>query len=77
LYFGIARYTYDSVAKELGVVNKKVPCNSTKNITLTMNGFDLEVMPGEYLDRSDTDGDYCKFIPYKSGKLLFDFGSLN
>jgi hypothetical protein len=60
--------TYDQIIKELGYNLDKhaTPCNQTKTINYTINGYTIKILPEDYMRTTDPDEDgYCYFLGYR------------
>jgi hypothetical protein len=69
-FFSLTKDTYHHITKEIGMTKDgSVPCNTTKDIVFTINGFDLHLTPDQYLDKSDPDSKYCVFYGDNNSKF--------
>jgi hypothetical protein len=72
-YFSLSIDTYDQIANELGVLTDQVPCNATKDIVFSFNGFDLHLTPDQYMIKNIDQNEYCHFYGIKSSRSKIEF----
>jgi hypothetical protein len=61
--------TYDQIAKELGVSDSVLSCDTTKDIIFTINGFDLHIKPEEYTHKLSSSFNECYFLAIRTSKF--------